>query len=214
MCCPFVMIYILLPVHRQRYTYTKLSQCGIMSWGVMLVKEVWKEIDGYNGRYLISNYGRIKNRDGWIMKQKPSKDGYVRILLFNGKKYKAEYTHILVAKAFLPKPTSKSEVNHIDADKSNNLLWNLEWVTRSENHYHAVSLGLKPENPTKGKRYEDNPCVKPVYQYDMQGNFMKKWNSRREAADFYGCQPNSISRAMNGERKSCAGFIWRHLLIE
>lgn len=174
------------------------------------MNEVWKDIDGYDGKYLVSNLGRIKNRNGLIMHQKPSKDGYIRILLFNNGKYKAEYPHILVAKAFLPKPEEKLEVNHIDANKSNNTLQNLEWVTRRQNHFHAVSLGLKPENPTKGKSYKENPCVKPVYQYDRKGNFIKKWDSRREAAAFYNCDPNSISRAMNGERESCKGYVWKH----
>lgn len=174
------------------------------------MKEIWKDIVGYDGKYQISTLGRIRNHNGLIMKQKPSKDGYIRILLFNNKKYKAEYVHILVAKAFLPNPKIKSEVNHIDANKSNNTLHNLEWVTRRENHFHAVSLGLKPENPTKGKSYNENPCVKPIYQYNKQGKFIKKWDSRKDAAIFYKCNPNSISRAMNGERKSCKGFIWKH----
>ena len=175
------------------------------------MQEVWKDVVGYNGLYLISNFGRIKNRNGLIMKQKPSKDGYVRILLFMNGKYKAEYTHILVAKAFLPKPEGKSEINHIDANKSNNTLRNLEWVTRRENHFHAVALGLKPENPTKGKSYEENPRVKPIYQYDLQGCFIKKWKSIREPASYFHCDPNSISRAINGERKSCKGFIWKRI---
>lgn len=174
------------------------------------MKETWKNAVGYDGLYQISDLGRIKNRNGLIMKQKPSKDGYVRILLFKDKKYKAEYVHILVAKAFLDQPKFKTEVNHINANKSDNRLCNLEWVTKRENHFHAVRMGLKPENPVKGKSYEENPCVKPIYQYDLNGEFIRKWDSRKAAALFYNCDPNSISRAMNGERKSCKGFIWRH----
>lgn len=176
------------------------------------IKEVWKDIDGYGGRYQISNLGRVKNSTGLIMAQKPSKrDGYVRLLLFNNGKYKAEYVHILVAKHFIEKPSKeKTEVNHIDANKSNNTVSNLEWVTKRENHAHAVNLGLKPINPTIGKYGSDNPCTKPAFQYSLSGEFIKEWRSRADAAAYCGCSENSISRCMNGVRKTCKGFIWRH----
>ena len=174
------------------------------------MNELWKPIDEYNGYYSISNLGRIKNINGTIMKTRIRKDGYEVVSLRNKSKYKIEYIHILVAKSFIQRPTEKTEVNHIDANKSNNIVSNLEWVTRRENHLHAVALGLKPVNPTKGKSYDENPCVKPVYQYDMQGNYIMEWKSRKSAAEYYGCQPNSISRAMNGVKKSCKGFIWKH----
>lgn len=173
--------------------------------------EIWKDVDGYEGIYQISNLGRVRNKIGLVLKQKPSKDGYVRILLCKDGKYKAKYVHILVAKAFIPNPDCKPEVNHIDANKSHNSSDNLEWVTRRENHFHAVSLGLKPINPMIGKRGINNPYVKPVYQYDLQGNFVKKWRSREEAANYYHCHPNSISRCMNGVRQSCKGYIWKRL---
>lgn len=173
--------------------------------------EIWKDIEGYEGIYQISNIGRVRNKNGLILRQRASKDGYVRILLYNKQKYKAKYVHILVAKAFILNPDNKPEVNHIDANKSNNSFDNLEWVTRQENHFHAVENGLKPVNPTIGKYGLDNPCVKPVYQYDLQGNFIKMWRSREEAATFYHCQPNSLSKCMNGVRKSCKGYIWKRV---
>lgn len=174
------------------------------------MEEVWKDIAEYDGLYQVSNFGRVRNAKGLIMKQKPSKDGYVRIQLFKDGRYKAQYVHILVASQFLDKPRiEKVEVNHIDANKSNNVVSNLEWVTRRENHYHAVAMGLKPVCPTVGKYGADNPCVKPVYQYDKDGNFLKKWRTRSEAASFFHCTPSSLSRCMNGGRKSCKGFVWK-----
>lgn len=172
------------------------------------MQEIWKDAHNFEGLYQVSNLGRIKNSKGLIMKQRISKDGYVRIALFKNGKYKVTYVHILVAIAFIPNPHNKKEVNHIDANKSNNVVTNLEWVTRSENHYHAVKMGLKPICPTIGKHGKDNPCTKPVYQYDLSGKFIKKWSSRDEAANYYHCKPNSISRCMNGVRKSCKGYIW------
>lgn len=178
------------------------------------MQEIWKTIEGYENLYEISNLGRIKNNKGYIMKQKPSKDGYVRILLFKDGHYKGKYVHILVAKAFIPNPENKSEVNHIDANKSNNKADNLEWVTRTENHYHAVKMNLKPICPTLGKYGGENPCSKPVYQYDLNGNLIKKWKSRLDAADYYSYSPNSISRCVNGHRKTYKGFIWSRNIIQ
>lgn len=177
--------------------------------GVIFMSEIWKDIQNYNGLYQISNLGKIRNKSNKIMHTKPSKDGYVRILLCKDGKYKSHYVHILVAKAFIPNPTNKAEVNHIDANKSNNCVSNLEWVTRSENHYHAVKMGLKPICPTIGKFGKDNPTSKPVYQYSLDGSFIKKWDCRSDAAIFYNCNPNSISRCIYGYRKTCKGYIWK-----
>lgn len=173
------------------------------------MEEIWKNIDGYGGRYQISNLGNVRNRQGLFMAQKPSKDGYVRLLLAKNGKYKAEYVHRLVAKAFIPNPENKSEVNHIDGNKANNKASNLEWATTYENHQHAVALGLKPICPTIGKCASDNPCSKPVLQYDMDGNLIREWKSRIDAARFVGCCPNSITRCVNGVRRSCKGFVWK-----
>lgn len=177
--------------------------------------EIWKDVTGYVGLYQVSNLGRVRNKSGLIMSQKPSKrDGYVRLLLYKAGKYKAEYVHILVAQQFLQKPSFDSaEVNHIDANKSNNVVSNLEWVTKRENHFHAVRLGLKPVNPTIGKYGSDNPCSKPIFQYTTDGVFIREWKSRDEAASYYGCTPNSISRCMNGVRKTCKGFLWKHCKV-
>lgn len=176
------------------------------------MNEIWKAIENYEGLYQISNLGRIKNNKNRIMKQKPSKDGYVRILLYKQGKYTSKYVHILVAKAFIPNPQNKEEVNHIDANKSNNRIDNLEWVTKKENNYHAVKMHLKPICPTYGKHGKENPCTKPIYQFDLNDNFIKKWDCRQDAADFYFCSPNSITRCINGVRKTCKGYKWKKTL--
>lgn len=173
------------------------------------MNEIWKDIDTFKGRYQVSNLGRIRNNKHYIMKQKPRKDGYVCISLFDGNIYHACYVHILVAKAFIPNPQNKSEVNHIDADKSNNVSSNLEWVTKLENHNHAVAMNIKPICPTLGKFGAAHPTSKEVYQYSKNGSFIKKWNCRGDAAIYYNCTANSISRCILGIRKTCKGYIWK-----
>lgn len=175
------------------------------------MEEIWKDVDGYDGLYQVSNLGRVRNSAGLIMAQKPSKrDGYVRLLLCKNGKYKAEYVHILVAKHFVVKEgANELEVNHIDCNKSNNIFTNLEWVTKSQNTKHAIANGLRFENPSKGKFGKDNPNSKPVAQYDFDGNLLLVWDSRKDAGDFYGCGRQNICAAVNGWKASCCGFMWR-----
>ena len=115
-------------------------------------EEIWKEIE-ING-YFVSNTGKIKGRSGKELKQQTNHNGYLVVCLQpNGRKggYKGLRVHILVAKAFLPNPENKPQVNHIDGNKSNNNVKNLEWCTNQENVIHAYKMGL-----CKIKRGEDN----------------------------------------------------------
>lgn len=105
--------------------------------------EIWKQTDipGYH----ISNLGRLKGRSGKILKTKPNHNGYHTMCLKpNGRKGKCECIriHILVAKAFIPNPDNKPQVNHIDGNKNNNRADNLEWCTNQENMIHAYRHGL------------------------------------------------------------------------
>jgi hypothetical protein len=115
-------------------------------------QEEWRDIAGTDGKYSVSNYGRVISRN---QRGKPSKknrmatlcmkeDGYIRISLSNGVRRKKTYAHRLVAEAFLPQPSpDRKFVNHKDGNKSNNYVGNLEWVTSSENSLHSHRLGLQ-----------------------------------------------------------------------
>ena len=119
------------------------------------MEEVWKDIQGYEGLYQVSTQGRVKSLERMIpyskgMRKIPEKimqlelntDGYWRLKLANGTTKKNKKIHRLVAEAFLPNPEGKRCINHIDGDKSNNCVDNLEWVTHKENMEHAVENGL------------------------------------------------------------------------
>lgn len=119
------------------------------------MEEVWKDIQGYEGIYQISNLGRAKSLERLIpcaygMRKIPEKimkpalntDGYWRVKLIKGELKKNRKVHRLVAEAFIPNPEGKRCVNHIDGNKNNNCVDNLEWVTHKENMEHAAENGL------------------------------------------------------------------------
>ena len=100
--------------------------------------EMWKDIQGYEEKYQISNIGRIKNKiNNRLLRPRVGTYGYYKVNLYKNKKVKTIEIHRLVAEAFIENPESKSEVNHIDGNKLNNNITNLEWVTHKENINNA-----------------------------------------------------------------------------
>lgn len=108
------------------------------------MKEEWRSVAGYEGKYIISNYGNLKRIHKYTpaSNKKPSvdQDGYLRTKLHNGRLTKYSGIHKLVAEAFIPNPDDKPQVNHKDGNKRNNNVNNLEWVTSSENNAHKFMV--------------------------------------------------------------------------
>lgn len=127
--------------------------------------EDWRDVPGYDGRYQVSNLGRVrsvpyvryqqskhpgvmmyKHHPGKIMTPTGNGSGYLIIGFHNGKNKKNYYIHRLVAEAFIPNPDNLKEVNHIDYNKSNNIVTNLEWASRKENLEWSHSRCLHPRS--------------------------------------------------------------------
>lgn len=107
--------------------------------------EIWKPIKDYEGLYEISNFGRVRSHQyhrgtyNRILKPRKVKDGYLMVALYKNKQCKNYQLHRLVASHFIPNLYNATEVNHIDFNKTNNNVNNLEWVTRHENILHYVN---------------------------------------------------------------------------
>ena len=106
---------------------------------VLFMNEIWKDIEGYEGLYQVSSFGRVKRvTTGRILKGSKDKDGYLVVGLYKNNTKSTKKIHRLVAQAFIPNHEHKPEINHIDEDKTNNKVSNLEWITRKENLNHGT----------------------------------------------------------------------------
>lgn len=189
------------------------------------MKEMWKDIEGYEDLYQISSYGRIKSKDriiqcsnnrnrrkyGQILKPFISRSGYYAITLWNNKKFKLNYIHRLVASAFLENTYNKEQVNHIDGNKFNNRIDNLEWATRSENQKHSHRIGLiSYETMYEMVKKMREKVIKKVYQI-KDGKIIAEYESVVEAGkqfSKYAC--NNISTCALGKLKSAYGYQWKY----
>ena len=184
------------------------------------MKEVYKDIIGYDGKYKISNLGNVMsmNYRGNTKKPKvltPIKHhlGYLLVHLVDGNnKVRIKMIHTLVAEAFIPNPEGKKFVNHIDGNKQNNAVTNLEWATSKENMNHAIRTGLR--NPHKNNHPHGKDVVnsKAILQYTKDGTLVKRWECISDAARAVECNPCSIINNASGRTKSTHGFVWKYEL--
>jgi hypothetical protein len=164
--------------------------------------EEWREIptELLLSKYQISNLGRIKNkRTQYILSQNPRKDGYVSNTLFlDDNTQKSKIVHVLVAKTFIDNPLNKPTVNHINMNKSDNRVINLEWATYSEQSYK------ENKSPYKINGY------KRIDQYDLEGNFIKTWDKAIDAERELKIDRRNILEVLKGRQKKSGGFIWKY----
>lgn len=177
-------------------------------------KEEWKDIKGYEGIYLVSDKGNIKRKG--INKNRKfniSRCGYAMVTLYKNGIVKNILVHRIVAQAFLPNFNNLPQVNHIDGNKLNNNIENLEWCTAKDNILHTYKeLNRIGKSPMKGKFGSKNPKAKKVKQFDLNGNLIKIWESQIEARKTLKIANGDISKCCNGKRKTAGGFIWKYIV--
>lgn len=186
------------------------------------MQEIWKDIKDYEGLYQVSNLGNVRkirfinnitNKEKiFNITQQMNTNGYYKVMLYKNGNYKNKSVHRLVAETFIPNLENKLCVNHIDGNKLNNKLDNLEWATYSENMKHAFKYGLTHAQAT-GKYGENNPKALKINMLDKKTNkILKTFGSIIDAAKYMGLEKSChICSCCKGKLKTAYGYKWEYI---
>ena len=165
------------------------------------MKEIYKDIQGYEDKYQISNLGNVYSLiTNKILKPRLTLDGYYQVDLCKNGVKKHLYIHRLVAQSFLDNPKNYKIINHKDENSTNNIVSNLEWCNSTyNNNYGNCKRKISEANSIK------------INQYDMDGNFIKQWNSMKEASETLKLSRGNICLCCEGIRNKTGGYRWRYL---
>ncbi len=170
----------------------------------MIDKEIWKDVKGFEGKYMVSNKGHVcriyKHVPTKLLKPMICTNGYLRVDLWTGigtEKVRA-LVHRLVAETFIPNPHNYRCVNHKDETRTNNVVENLEWCT----HKYNSNYGTMPQRLAEWHSI-------PVLQYSIGGEFIKRWGSFTEVQREYGYDISALSRCCKGQQATSYGYVWK-----
>ena len=156
-----------------------------------------KDIKGYEGLYAITTEGDVYSyKRKKFLKPADNGTGYLFVILHKDGKVKNYKIHRLVAEAYLPNPNNLPQVNHKDENKTNNCLQNLEWCDASYNTNYGTCITKRSNN-----------YKKPILQYDLDGNFIREWQS---ATDVGRKVKGNICQCLKGKIPSAYGYKWRY----
>lgn len=201
------------------------------------MKEEWRILN-FEPNYEVSNFGLVRRKDNKrILKDKDNGRGYRAVHLSHGKLY---YVHRLVAMCFLPNPNNYPQVNHINGDKSDNNVINLEWCTCSYNNKHAILIGLRKttEKQRANSRLQISKLTPEQLQRGRKKSAITNKNKPKSAhilkqitrckpikcielnkiflcasrvEDKMGIKKDTITKALNRDNKICGGYTWKYL---
>lgn len=191
--------------------------------------EEWRPVVGFEGLYEVSSLGRIKtlsktvvrkgvcyNFKEKILKPQSYGNGYLKIGLHNNGHTKFLFVHRIVAQAFIPNPENKPCIDHINTIRNDNRVENLKWCTPKENRNNPITYqktldslkGIDRVNVNKGMQLRDKQnASKRVYQYDLNGNYIKSFDSVMEAARELGVKTKCISTECTSSHYAY-GYLW------
>lgn len=162
------------------------------------MNEIWRDVPGYEGKYQVSNLGRVKSlsyrrsNKEVILKPISNGTGYLQITFCKNGKTERQYVHRLVAEAFIPNPGGLPEVNHKSEVKTENQVWNLEWCTRKYNATFSHTRG------------------RSIQQYSLSGEPVQKWSSALSVEKELGFYSSSIIRCCRGKQDKAYGYRWSY----
>lgn len=181
------------------------------------MREIWKDIDGYDGIYQVSNMGRVRSIDHVVTRQNgitamyrgriltPVGRPYLHVSLSQGPRIERHRVHRLVAQLFVPNPNGYTEVDHIDCDKTNNRADNLRWCTHAENMQFAKESGRM-----SGGRFGWTQESAESYSLKRRKPIVRsdgKWYAcRADAAADLGVTCSAISHVLMGLNEHCQGY--------
>ena len=185
---------------------------------ISLEGEIWKDVVGYEGYYMVSSYGRVislsrivtlndgrtgtgfkKTLNAKILKQSTDYGGYLTVSLYcreRNIRNKTHKVHRLVAMAFVPNPQNLQEIDHIDRVRNNNCATNLRWCTTKENHQNILTQFVR---------------ATPVQQISLDGVVLRVFSSAKKAGRFVHVGPQKIISCCEGITNTCQGYKWQYL---
>lgn len=163
------------------------------------MEEIWKDIKGYEGYYQVSNLGRVQSiKKRKIFRNNKNSRGYIVVTLTKNNIERSFAVHRLVAQTFINNPDNLPQVNHIDGNKQNNKVENLEWCTQKENQIHCYRNNLQRLG------------TKKIIQINVDGTIIKEWDSITDAEMKLKINHGKISMVCRGKRKTAGGYLWKY----
>lgn len=165
--------------------------------------ELWRLIPGYEGRYMVSSYGRVasKRKSGYrLLTLHTDLKGYAKVTLSKDGRLTTFRVHRLVAQAFIPNPDLLPEVNHRNEVRTDNRACNLEWCDRCYN----INYGDRTDRHRMR-------VSKPVLQFSLAGDFMEAYSSGVSAERATGIKSSGITACCRGERQSAGQCLWAYV---
>lgn len=179
-----------------------------------MTKEIWKDIRDYEGIYQVSNLGRVKSfdikdklgriRKGRVLKGCKNTKGYLLVNLYKNNMGCGKLIHRLVAQAFIPNPENKPQVNHIDENKTNNMVSNLEWSTSKENNNHGTHNERAAKTISKSKSI-------PIIATNLKTGKSREFYGTNECARQLDLHDSNITSVLKGRYKQTGGYTFKYI---